>query len=203
MTQAARRIGRLLAAAMALWLAAGCAGLNTLNTEVSSFGDWPPARKAGSYAFERLPSQQARPQVQEALETAARDALAAAGFTPAAAGTEPEVLVQLGARSTRQEVSPWSDPLWWNGGFAPWRYRPWVGPRWSPHWHEEFSRFDREVAVLIRDRASGKPLYEARASSSGSTPFDPAMLRAMFAAALKDFPATGLNPRPVSVPLGR
>lgn len=202
MRQASQRLLRLFAAVMALSLAAGCAGLNTLTSEVSSFGDWPPARKAGSYAFERLPSQQARPKVQDALEAAARDALAAAGFTPAAPGAEPEFLVQLGARATRQEVSPWSDPVWWNGGFAAWRYRPWVGPRWSPYWHEEFSRFDREVAVLVRERASGKPLYEARASNSGSTSLDAAMLRAMFAAALKDFPATGLNPRSVSVPLG-
>ena len=37
-------------------------------------------------------------------------------------------------------------------------------------------RYDREVAVLIRDRASGKPLYEARASSDGITRSDSTLL---------------------------
>lgn len=197
---------RWLAGGVVIGLVSGCAGLGTLSTEVSSFGEWPEGRKAGTYAFERLPSQQARAQAQDMIEDAARDALSAAGFQPAAAGADPEVLVQVGARATRYDVSPWSDPLWWRGGFSPWRYGPWVGPRWHPYphpyWMDDRSYVDREVAILIRDRASGKPLYEARASSSGSSAFDTPMLRAMFAAALKDFPAVGLNPRVVTVPLG-
>jgi hypothetical protein len=60
--------------------------------------------------------------------------------------------------------------------------------------------YEREVAVLLRDRASGKPLFEARASSDGYTQ-GAELLQAMFDAALKDFPATGLNPRSVTVPL--
>lgn len=201
MTLRSNRVWRLAAGLVLAATLGGCASLNSLSSEVSSFGEWPAERKAGTFAFERLPSQQARAQVQETLEEAARAALAAAGFQPSAAGAAPDVLVQVGARATRHEASPWADPLWWRGGFAPWRHGPWIGPRWSPYWHDDWSRVDREVALLIRDRASGKPLYEARASSSGSTGFDPVVLRAMFAAALKDFPAVGLNPRVVSVPL--
>lgn len=192
---------RMFAALLAMAFVSGCAGLNTLSSEVSSFGEWPSDRKPGTFAFERLPSQQARAKAQEAIEDAARGALGGAGFQPVAEGALPDVLVQVGARATRYEMSPWSDPLWWHGGFAHRRYGPWMGPRWSPYWREDWSRVDREVALLIRDRASGKPLYEARASSSGSTSFDPPVLRAMFAAAMKDFPAVGLNPRLVSVPL--
>jgi hypothetical protein len=192
---------RMGAALVALALVSGCAGLNTLSSEVSSFGEWPTDRKPGTFAFERLPSQQARAKAQDAVEDAARGALRQAGFQPVGEGAVPDVLVQVGARATRYEISPWSDPLWWRGGFAHWRYGPWLGPRWSPYWREEGTRVDREVALLIRDRASGKPLYEARASSSGSTSFDPQVMRAMFAAAMKDFPAVGLNPRVVSVPL--
>ncbi len=62
-------------------------------------------------------------------------------------------------------------------------------------------RVESEVAVLLRDRASGKPLYEARASTDSSARADAAMLSAMYQAALMDFPKTGLNPRRVTVPL--
>ncbi len=186
----------------ALLLLGGCAGLNTLTAEVSSFGEWPADHRPGSYAFERLPSQQARAAEAEALEAAARAALAQAGFTPAAAGATPDVLVQVGSRVGRSEA-PWADPFWWRGGFGYWRPNPWVGPRWGYSAQFDLSaRYEREVAVLIRDRASGKPLFEARAShESVSTSASAPTLAAMFSAALADFPKLGLNPRSVTVTL--
>jgi Domain of unknown function (DUF4136) len=198
---ALQRRSALLAGLALVSALAGCAGMATLTSEVATFGEWPAARKPGTFAFERLPSQEAHADRQALLEAAARPALVAAGFAPAAAGAEPEVLVQLGLRSTRYEASPWADPLWWRGGAGSWRYGPWFGPRWHPFAYDDWRRVDREAALLIRDRASGKPLYEARASSSSSATASAGGLRAMFEAALKDFPATGLNPRDVSVPL--
>ncbi len=191
-----------LAAAVGLGALGGCASLNTLNSEVSTFGEWPAARKPGTYAFERLPSQQSKPDTQAVLEDAARPALAAAGFVPAAAGAEPEVWVQVGARVSRHDPSPWADSWRWHGGFAMGGRRGgWVGAQWNPFWHDDLYRVERDVALLIRDRASGKTLYEARASGSGSLNPSPTILRAMYSAALKDFPAAGLNPRLVGVPL--
>ena len=67
--------------------------------------------------------------------------------------------------------------------------------------YNDFPRYDREVALLLRDRASGKPLFEARATSDGSSAGGSAELRAMYEAAMKDFPATGINPRQVTIPL--
>jgi hypothetical protein len=189
----------VLAAGMATATLAGCAGLSTLSSEVASYGEWPRGQAAGTYAFERLPSQQARAQQQDALEAAARPALEAAGFKPAPAGSEPQVLVQVGARVTLADRSPWDDPLWWRGSFGYWRYGPWPGPSWRLGM--DSPRYDREVAVLLRDRATGKPVYESRASNDGYSTGNAALLAAMFAAALKDFPATGLNPRTVVVPL--
>lgn len=185
----------------------GCATLNQLSADVSSFGEWPAARDAGhrgSYAFERLPSQQQPPQadVQQQLEDAAAAALAHAGFTPVAAGAEPDLIVQLGARVSRTDRSPWDDPLWWHGGFGPWRYSPWRGPMWvypGRGFYRDNPRYDREVALLIRERASGKPLYEARASSEGWGSDARSLLGPLFAAALMDFPAVGPNPRTVRV----
>ena len=65
---------------------AGCAAMNSLSSEVSSYSAWPAERKAGSYAFERLPSQQTRAEQQQVLEDSARRALEFAGFTPAPEG---------------------------------------------------------------------------------------------------------------------
>lgn len=186
-----------------LMLVTGCAGLNTLTSDVATYGEWPAGRKPGTYAFERLPSQQAKAEAQAALEAAAAPALLAAGFTPVAADGQPDVLVQLGVRVTRSEPGVWSDPLWWRGGLGFYRYGPYAGARWNLMLHDDLSRVEREVALLIRDRASGKPLYEARATHGNNASASTAGLRAMFAAALTDFPATGLSPRSVSVPLAQ
>lgn len=190
----------LLSAAVLL---SGCAGLHSLSADVSSYGDWPADRKPGTYAFERLPSQQAQPAASDALEAAARPALEKAGFTAAEPGREPAVLVQVGAREARADYTPWDDPLWWRGGFGYWRYGPWMSPRWG--WnvgmHYSAPRYERQVAVLVRDRASGKPLFESRASSEGNVRSDAVLLGAMFEAALVDFPRLGVNPRRVTVAL--
>lgn len=186
----------LMAAAATL---GGCAALNSVSSDVSSFGEWPAARKAGSYAFERLPSQQARAAEADALELAARPALQKAGFTPVEAGKEPEVLVQVGSRVGRSDAA-WAAPIWWGGSFGYYRHGPWLGPRWGLGYQFDSARYDREVAVLIRDRSSGKPLFEARASNEGSaSSASSTTLAAMFEAALMDFPRLGMNPRRVSV----
>ena len=79
-----RRVGRKAAAlAGALALAgtlAGCANLATLDSVVLSYGQWPAARAPGTYAFERLPSQQANPERQQLLEVRRAERLQAGGF---------------------------------------------------------------------------------------------------------------------------
>ncbi len=198
-----RALAGVTLSALAVTLLAGCAGISILRSEVSSFGEWPAGRAPGTYAFERLPSQQARADLADRLEAAAAVALDAAGFKPAAAGTEPEVIVQLGSRSTRTDASPWDDPLWWRGGagVSRWRYGPWTSPRWGLSLHIDAPRYEREVALLLRDRVSGKPLYETRASNDGGAAANSTLMATMFRAAMRDFPSTGPNPRPVDVPL--
>ena len=181
-------------------LLAGCASLGSVASDVSSFGEWPEGRAPGRYAFERLSSQQAHPEQVAVLERAAAGALAKAGFVPVPAGAEPEVLIQLGARLTRVATPVWDDPLWFRGGFGRYHRGPWFGPSWSLGWTYTAPRYEYEVAVLLRDRASGKPLYETRAASDSSGPPDEATLAAMFVAALTDFPRPALSPRQVTVP---
>jgi hypothetical protein len=191
----------LLAAALA-----GCAAMKSLTSEVSTYGEWPAGRAAGTYVIERLPSQQNPTPQQQEVEQGAHQALQSAGFTPAAEGATPDVVVQIGARVTRYDRSPWDDPWWWH----PYGGR-WIGPGWGPYawsprwagswrWRTE-SDYQREVGMLIRDRASGQALYEARARSDGLTAGSPSLISAMFAAALKDFPKANNQPHDVAVQL--
>jgi hypothetical protein len=193
-----------LAVATAVIALGGCAALNTLTADVATYGDWPAGRLPGRYAFERLPSQQAHAARQAELEAAAARALEAAGFTAAPDAAQADVIVQIGARISRTEVSPWDDPLWWRWGAGYWR-----SPFWRPSYRAGYyaspsagwyTRYERSVALLLRDRASGAPLYEAHAQTDGNSSGDNALLAAMFEAAMKDFPAVGAaNPRQVSV----
>ncbi|MFM7971607.1 MAG: hypothetical protein ACKPCJ_04960 [Betaproteobacteria bacterium] len=133
----------LLAALAAL---SGCASLNQIGSEVSSYGQWPPGRAAGRYFIERLPSQAAQtPPTAQAgvapavppLEAAAHGALQAAGFQRAPSLETADVVVQIGARVTRYDISPWADPLWWRWGPRYWRGPAWTGQRFystPPGW---------------------------------------------------------------------
>ena len=195
---------RFLSVACVALVLSGCAAMNNLNNEVSTFGPWPAERKPASFMFERLPSQQAHPERQVQLETAARGALEAAGFRAAADDDSAVYLMQIGARVTSNDPWMYNDPLFWRGGL---RYgyghgrwgRGW-GPSWGLHGGFDYGyspTYDREVALLIRDRKTGQLLYEARASNSGPSASIDYLMPAMFEAALRGFPNAGPNPRSV------
>ena len=206
---------RLLSAATLAGAAllAGCASMNAVDTSVATFGAWPADVAPGTYAFDRLPSQQANMPRQQSLENAAAQALAVAGFRPAAHGAKPEMMIQIGARTERFEQAPWDDPFWW-GGPRRFGYRGWAssgpyGP-WGPYGyhHGLWAPFPpapdvylHEVALLIRDANTGKALYETRASSDGYSSGGDRLLAAMFDASMKDFPRTNDKAHNVRVEL--
>jgi hypothetical protein len=198
---------RALVLTVAAAVLAGCAALNTVTSDVTTFSEWPADRQPGRYAFERLPSQKANATRTADLEGAAAKALEKAGFTAAADAVQADVIVQIGARISRTEISPWDDPLWWRWGGGYWRSPTWRrGPRsafyggFNADWYA--SRYERNVAVLLRDRTSNTPLFEAHAQTEGGSSGDAALLGAMFEAALQGFPAKDAqNPRRVSVSL--
>ena len=183
----------------------GCASFNNLRNEVSTFGPWPAERKPASFVFERLPSQQVQPERQTEIETAARGALEAAGFRVAADAGNAEYLMQIGARVTSNDPWIYNDPLFWRGGVRygyGYGYGRW-GRGWGPGWGfnsgiEFTPTFEREVALLIRDRKTGQLLYETRASNTGPSTSIAYLMPAMFEAALNDFPHAGPNPRNVT-----
>lgn len=194
----------LLIAAAAL---AGCAGLNTLTSDVSTYSQWPADRQPGSYAFERLPSQRSSPEQQQRIEDSARAAIEGAGFTPAADAATSEFVVLLGARvSAYDRYYYYDDPFWWRGSLYYSRFgRPYIGHGFGLGLGFGFPTptYEREVAVLIRDRKSGTPLYEARATNDGASSSILSLLPAMYEAAMKDFPHGGPNPRRVTTPITR
>jgi hypothetical protein len=187
----------LLSAALLL---SGCAALKTISPEVRSFGSWPEGRAAGTYAFERLPSQQQPLSRAAQWEQQAAPALAKAGFKLAADPAKADVIVALGVRVGISDADPWSDPLWhrWNAPLYAWRFG--MPPRSHPMFIER--RYEREVGLLIRDRASGQPIYEARASHDGATRGDDALMAALFEAALTGFPKAHPEARfiPIQLP---
>jgi hypothetical protein len=193
------KIMSLLSLAFAL---AGCATPRSLDSDVSTHSQWPADRKPSTYAFERLPSQQARAGEQQALEDAARPAIEAAGFSLAADAAQADVSVQLGARISSGARWPYESPIWWQGGLFHRRGAfgysiGFGGPMFGFRWAEPAS-YDREVAVLVRDRQSGQAVFEARASNNSNSASFNSVLPAMFSAALKDFPSSGINPRRVT-----
>ena len=204
-------MNKSLIAIAATALLSACASLNDVAADVSSYSRWPSGRPPATYAFERLPSQQTRPQQAQMLEDAARRAVEGAGFAPAPEGAAPDVTVQVGARIVETDGYPYEDPFWY-GGFGVWHRpfgrfgaRPYGGIGWrGGFWggpYNDFPSYQREVALLIRDKRSGEPLYEARAQNEGNTTGVATILPAMFVAALKDFPAgSTTNPHPVTIP---
>lgn len=202
----AHRVALWSSSLVAAALLAGCAAMKTVTSEVSTYGEWPTGRAAGSYMIERLPSQQKAGPEQDEIEAGARQALETAGFKPAVEGASPDVVVQIGARVTRFERAPWDDPLWWHPYGGRWYSPAWVGAyRYGPYsfssWRLAYDRpeYLREVGILIRDRATGQPLYEARARNDGITSGSQALITAMFVGALKDFPNVKNEPHDVQV----
>ncbi|MFG6465329.1 DUF4136 domain-containing protein [Roseateles sp. BYS87W] len=204
-----RLILTTLAATTAAALA-GCAGPTAFSADVSSYGAWAAGRKPGTYAFDRLPSQQQSEEAakrQATLEDAAKAALERAGFKPAPDAKTADVLVTLGARVTAYDPVPWDDPLWWR-----WRGRL-IAPRYgyAPGWsgfgwrHDPFfdRRYDRAVALLMRDRATGEALFETHASNEGFTAGGDSLLTPLFDAALAEFPQVNPKSHRVTVQLLR
>lgn len=186
----------LLIAVLAL---SGCASLSQFSSQVSTHGTWPQGRAPGSYAFERLPSQAAQPDLQDRLEAAARPALLAAGFTEATDTSLASVVVQLAAQ-VQVEPRPPLDNFWYPYGRWGW------GGFWGPgrsgmgvSLHMEPPYVQMAVSLLIRDRQTHAVLYETRARHDRLGAVDARLYPLLFEAALTDFPQVAVSPRTVTI----
>ncbi|MBV8621073.1 MAG: DUF4136 domain-containing protein [Curvibacter sp.] len=193
-----------MAAATTALLLGGCASSHwQVESDVETFASTPVIDPGSRFRFERLPSQQqAEPAAeQDRIEALAQAALERVGLQRDDANAQLSILV--GARSVTvvDPTAPYPFGHWpgygWSG--RAWAGRGmyygsgtrgfWGGLPYAP------PRTVREVAVLIRDTANGKPIYETHAASDGLTRSEPITLGAMFDAALQGFPTppTGLR----------
>ena len=221
---------RLFAIALtsAALLLGGCASFNQVDNQVSTYGTWPAGAQPGPFVFERLPSQVVHPGRQDELENAARGVLEAKGFRVASEPGAADYLVQVGARVTSDD--PWihNAPLFYNGGFGygyggygggyggyPFGYYGrglgyggylpgyGFGPAFGFGYGGFYGppNFEREVALVIRQRNTGQALYEARANNNGPSRSIDYLLPAMFSAAMQNFPVTESKPHQITTPI--
>jgi hypothetical protein len=204
------RLSWLVLALAVTVLATGCTTPTKITTDASSFGKWPPEREPGTFAFERLPSQEAQAPAQEKLEAAASAALQRAGFKPAASAAEADVLVVAGTRLTTISAYdpfyyPWGPRYYFSGSVGYKhkyyrRHRGYYGAFWGyPGYYPYGSAQVLEVSLTMRDRKTQEIVHEAGARYD--RPWgDPRLVEALFDAALKGFP-TPSSRRAVTVPL--
>lgn len=201
------------------WLG-GCAA-TSVTSQVQNFGQWPQGRKAGTFVFDVLPSQQA-PQApgsvsQDKLQAAALPTLQSLGFTllPPDQAERADVLVQLGL-TVRVEPRLRYEPY---GPFGPWGLYPpgayaypygrlpphwrsgafWRGPGWAASMEPPWVTL--RVSVILRDRRTSQVLHEAHASHDRLGMVDESVLPYLFRAALQDFPDAPPGPRVIDIPL--
>jgi hypothetical protein len=192
-----RLCGATVLAAAAVVLS-GCAGGYLLDNQVQTFSGLTAAPSNPSYRFERLPSQQNPEQAQ--VEALADGALFRAGFKRDDAA--PRYGVQASARVQRV-LSPYADP--WDMGFG-WGlgfHRRGIGiGLGGPFGRMESPWYQREVAIVVRELATQKVVYETRAMNAGPWMDNNAVLAAMFGAALQGFPNPPQGQRRVDVQMG-
>lgn len=190
---------RLILLVLIACIASGCASTSGWRVDVSSYTQWPEAKKPQTFAFERLPSQQSQLQRQTQLEAAALPALQSAGFEWESDANKADVLIQLSTNTAQltPQVYPttsFSIGQYWgsrrHGGGLYWA--PSFGLNYAP------TRYEHSASLLIRQANSNQILYETSASITTYAP-DANQWPVLFTAMLKDFPKPAISPRTVII----
>lgn len=192
---------RLKPAALAIVLTAatlltGCATVSTVESDVRSYSAASAPVQAGTFTFERLPSQDQDAEQAALVESMAQGALQKMGFTRVDTGARYSI--QIGAESSEAAPTysePFYAPPYWN------RPRMWFGrPFYATPWPEREVYLTR-VHLEIRDLGTGKVVYESTATNEQSWFKANRVLPAMFDAVLVDFPSPPKGVRKVIVKL--
>lgn len=189
-------------------LLGGCSGLRLVESQVRA----TPTAAAGTiesgarYRFERLPSQ------TDAVETDSVEAIAEAELAEVGLVRDDAAArysVQISTRMESFYVEDWGRPgngtrfggsiIIGTGGAV---YGPGstvgMGMRFPPP-----TQYRHEATVLLRDLATNQVVYETRATHEGPWSDRYNVLRAVLAAALKDFPHPPGGTRRVKVEIPR
>jgi hypothetical protein len=180
---------------LATVLLSGCATSYVLDNSVQSFSSLTALPAQPTYRFERLPSQQGPDHA--VLESMADPALHKAGLRRDDAN--PRYSVQVSAR-IQPMFSPWADPwdAWGWGGFGGHR-RFGYGFGYGSRLSMEPSWYHREVAVIVRELAANRVVFESRATNDGPWSSNASVFPPMFEAAMQGFPNPPPGPRVVNI----
>ncbi|MEN9763625.1 MAG: hypothetical protein RI906_3451 [Pseudomonadota bacterium] len=200
-----RRAIRALCGALsiaALVSLSACSTVRRIDSDVQALSVAPAdyVWQGARYRFERLPSQSARLESEQAEAWAAR-ALASVGLIRDDSAAQISVLV--GLESVQYFSDPWGRPHMVGPltGVNTARGIAWVsspGARLPPT-----PQYQRRVSLLIRDLRSGTIVYETRALHDGPWHDDAVIFPVMFEAALAGFPMPQPGVRRVEIEVGR
>lgn len=184
--------------ATAALLLGGCATVSTVESEVQSFSAAPIPVQAGTFRFERLPSQDQDANQSAMLEGMAQTALEKAGFSRNDAAARYSV--QIGA-GTSESVQGYPGPFfgrfaWSFGRPGMWRGRAFYSSPWPDN-----ELYITRVRLEIRQLSSGKVVYESTATNEESWFNASRVLPAMFEAVMADFPSPPKGVRKVVITL--
>lgn len=199
---------RLLIMAIAALGLAGCSGLRLVESQVRASAAADAAIESGArYRFERLPSQTDAVET-ESVEAIAEAELAAVGLVRDDA--QARYAVQLSTRMEPFLADDWGRPYGSGSGvtgtlvvgtgsavYAPGTMVG-LGMRFPPS-----TQYRHELTLLLRELSSGRIVYETRAVHEGPWNDRYNILRAVLAAALKDFPHPPSGSQRVKVEIPR
>jgi hypothetical protein len=197
---------RLLAVVCLVPLLIGCSGMRVVESQVRAASTLPEATAALSgarYRFERLPSQ-TDPVATESAQAIAEAELAEVGLVHDDAAARYSV--QLTTRMQSFLVDEWGHPIDGGrvhgaimiGGGIGNTFGFGLGTGFPPS-----AQYRHEVGLLLRDLGTGQLVYETSATHVGPWSDRYNILRALLAAALKDFPNPPAGSRLIKVEIPR
>jgi hypothetical protein len=196
----------------------GCA--TTIQSEVTSFHEWPSELRNKSFVFERS-AQQENNLEHRAYEKLVRDELLRLGLAEAgnlqSAGLKVAMTYSINVRDVRVVqpviVDPWyGSPFYghrWYGHryYSPY-YGPFYSPFYSPFWYAppiveqretRYQLADRQVRIVISQVADSRKLYDVTVRSEGTNTSLAAVMPYMVRSAFADFPGKSGVPRRIEL----
>lgn len=183
-----------------LTLALSACGIpRMIDSEVQSFVGTAGAAVGATYRFERLPSQQSQPALQERVEAMAQTALQRVGLTPV------DVQAQARARYSVQvetQVVQFQPPPRRSTHLV----SPYVNADGSPVFSpliflSEPPWYRHSVHIVLRDIQSGQIAYETSALFEGPWSDSAVLWPVIMEAALRDYPNPPQGPHTVTIEL--
>jgi len=199
----------LLAVVSLALLLTGCSGMRLVESQVKAVATQAagqPIEAGARYRFERLPSQTSEPHTEQ-VEAIAEAELAEVGLVRD--DTAARYSVQISARMQSYLADQWGRPV--DSGRVHGSIMIGSGSMGSMiglgvgmgMGFPPPTQYRHEATLLMRELASGQVVYETSATHEGPWSDSDNILRALFAAALKDFPNPPPGTRRVKVEIPR